>query len=73
MKKAKQAKFNFNTQAAAEIFVSWLKTNCNNRDYGYPMYINMVQIVGAWDVEYRYENEMARGVATGIEFAAMHS
>ncbi len=65
-----QTTYTFNTQDAAQVFRTWLKRNENDRDYGYPKFL-YIREVGGWLVEYQCETDFARGVATGIETAAM--
>ena len=70
MKRRTQTTFTFKTMANAERFQCWLQTNTNDRDYGYPQFIDL-RSCGRYEVvvEYSSESDFARGVATGIDLA----
>lgn len=69
MSKRYQTTFTFTSQANADGFVSWIKSNANDRDYGYPKFVQQRQIgKSEFLVEYIAESDVVRGVATGIEW-----
>lgn len=68
-----QTTYTFNTKEGAEIFHIWLLKNSGDRDYGYPKHIDSRNgIHTGFVVEYSAETDLARGVATGIEFASLY-
>ena len=70
--KTKQTTYTFSSKVAGLVFKAWLKRNIMDRDYGNPLFISSRQSgKDEWTVEYSYEKDFARGVATGIEEMGM--
>ncbi len=67
----KRVTFTFKNAAKASLFVEWLTRNTNDRDYGYPFFVEVLSTLPRFTVEYGYDkkNPFARGVATGIDLA----
>lgn len=62
--------YTFSSQMNAARFGLWLRQNPNDRDYGFPLFVDARQISELeWCVEYEYDrdNQIARGVAIGID------
>jgi hypothetical protein len=63
-----QTTFTFSDRESADKFAAWLKRNTNDADYGHPKYVDLRAVSATdWCVEYSADNDMPRGVATGLD------
>lgn len=68
--KRTQTTSTFKSSANAGLFRRWLLNNVGDLDYGDPRFHDLRQVSEQeWCVEYSYETDFARGVATGIDLA----
>lgn len=67
-----KTKYTFDADATARTFAKWLEENAGDRDYGYPQFVDAYDVGhhGEVCVEYKCDTDFARGVATGMEYAA---